>query len=478
MEEQIRLIESGKVEQVLALINSNQITGASIYQNYNNRTPLHYACLHPANGPIVDSLIAIGADVNAQDEGQLTPLHFAAMKGNIEFMKKLIQAGADIKMKDIGGADVFFTLKHDGHSSLIEPLKRFITDFQSGAIARTTTHLVQGSTNLDEAAVRSGNRFTIDTREAKEKPVDSKTTSSLSSNGKLFKGIIARPKKSNKKEKRSPAEERKQLLTKGPEISLSQPSKKMYQKKAYENDRVIVCIWTSAGNLNHPGDSVGHVSIQTRNLYMSLWPKQANHPNEQSAIEAEGPSLFKGISHELLPSYEIDVQYEKREPEVVYCFYSLNVHDIETEFEQIRQSLGGWSLLALAENAESCASLAWRLLCAGGIEKLAPKTTQAVVLSKGSSEGSFLSSKHSYVGSYHTAFSRIDDGKTASKQSIATSFYSSEMAVSMMIRSPDALVEILRNAKLKELEQHSLTKKITLEGETSVEASHNKCPMM
>jgi ankyrin repeat protein len=49
---------------------------------------------------IVKLLIDNGADVAAQDETHLTPLHHAAFYGNAEAVRLLIQHGADVAVKD------------------------------------------------------------------------------------------------------------------------------------------------------------------------------------------------------------------------------------------------------------------------------------------------------------------------------------------------------------------------------------------
>jgi ankyrin repeat protein len=49
---------------------------------------------------IVRLLIDHGADVTAQDETHLTPLHHAAFWGNVETVRLLIQQGADVTAQD------------------------------------------------------------------------------------------------------------------------------------------------------------------------------------------------------------------------------------------------------------------------------------------------------------------------------------------------------------------------------------------
>src|SRR5690242_400927 len=93
------------------------------------------------------------------------------------------------------------------------------------------------------------------------------------------------------------------------------------KKKLLEQERVTVRIWTSGFNVTSPGESVGHVSVETDNTYMSLWPKQANH-SHPSAKDREGKGVVSPISSEFVPSYENDVDYEGREPEHTIRFYT------------------------------------------------------------------------------------------------------------------------------------------------------------
>ena len=52
-------------------------------------TPLHFAAMH-RNAEFVKNLIEVGANVNETGEYGRTPLHFAAMGGNTEIVKTLI----------------------------------------------------------------------------------------------------------------------------------------------------------------------------------------------------------------------------------------------------------------------------------------------------------------------------------------------------------------------------------------------------
>ena len=64
----------------------------------DNKTPLFMAARF-GNVPAITALIRAGADVNAQDNFQFTPLHIAAHKGKISAIVALVVSGADINAR-------------------------------------------------------------------------------------------------------------------------------------------------------------------------------------------------------------------------------------------------------------------------------------------------------------------------------------------------------------------------------------------
>ena len=67
-----------------------------------------FTAVEQGNFKEVKNLIAQGADVNAKDESEKTPLHFSAQNGDIKMAKLLIKKGAQLEAKDNGNATPLF----------------------------------------------------------------------------------------------------------------------------------------------------------------------------------------------------------------------------------------------------------------------------------------------------------------------------------------------------------------------------------
>lgn len=162
----------------------------------------------------------------------------------------------------------------------------------------------------------------------------------------------------------------------------------MHRMRCLENDRVIVRIWTSSLNRTAPGEGVGHISIETFNYYMSLWP--ASQPGQAA------PRFFEERPPHFMANYQGDfVAEENRAPERVFCLYSLDSKEMEKQFATLKSAISAWAITgsnnvsaALREYTkgwtirgenvltagqyakESCASLAYKILKAGGLYEL------------------------------------------------------------------------------------------------------------
>lgn len=85
---------------------------------YLELTPLHLV----ATKEMAAILIAHGADVNANLGGGATPLHHAAMRGNVEIMRMLISKGANIHNRQKSGMTVLGRAVYGGHKAAVELL--------------------------------------------------------------------------------------------------------------------------------------------------------------------------------------------------------------------------------------------------------------------------------------------------------------------------------------------------------------------
>jgi ankyrin repeat protein len=92
----------------------------------NGWTPLHWACMNGCSRA-AEVLIARGVDVNAKDDGGITPLHAVTWKGfndvaegHIKVAKLLISRGADITARDKDGYTPLFAAIHEGCRDVLE----------------------------------------------------------------------------------------------------------------------------------------------------------------------------------------------------------------------------------------------------------------------------------------------------------------------------------------------------------------------
>jgi uncharacterized protein len=101
----IEAIHSGDFAQLRQLLAKHPgIASAPLGGRYKSRTPLHAVTDWPGyfpNGPeIVRLLVAAGADPNARQPGEETPLHWAASSDDWHVAAALIDAGADVNAPD------------------------------------------------------------------------------------------------------------------------------------------------------------------------------------------------------------------------------------------------------------------------------------------------------------------------------------------------------------------------------------------
>jgi ankyrin repeat protein len=75
------------------------------------------------NNPLaVRRLLRAGADVNAKDNNDRTPLDFACKKGHVQVFKELLEHGADIEANDIHGRTALHLACSYGHLAVVNEL--------------------------------------------------------------------------------------------------------------------------------------------------------------------------------------------------------------------------------------------------------------------------------------------------------------------------------------------------------------------
>ena len=84
--------------------------------------PLHHACSSDkGNFPVVQYLIEKGANIEAKDNSQWTPLHIACWNGHLPVVQYLIEKGANIEANSKYGTPLHIASYH-GHTNVVKYL--------------------------------------------------------------------------------------------------------------------------------------------------------------------------------------------------------------------------------------------------------------------------------------------------------------------------------------------------------------------
>ena len=121
-----KAVESGNIKAVKQHLDAGTDVNA---KNEGGLTPLHDAA-YGGHKEVAELLIAKGADVNAKDKHGRTPLLHAATWGRKEILELLIASGADVNAKSEDGTPLDFAIgvgfnevadlirKHGGKTSI------------------------------------------------------------------------------------------------------------------------------------------------------------------------------------------------------------------------------------------------------------------------------------------------------------------------------------------------------------------------
>lgn len=75
----------------------------ALLQEITGETVLHIACMKKEQPDVIDLLVQSRADVNAQAADGFTPLHIAAIYGNLRIVRKLVDLEADVNITTTNG---------------------------------------------------------------------------------------------------------------------------------------------------------------------------------------------------------------------------------------------------------------------------------------------------------------------------------------------------------------------------------------
>jgi hypothetical protein len=101
----VSAIHEGDLPRIRQLLTDDPgVAARPLGDRYGTRTALHVVADWPGyfpNGPeVVRILVAAGADPNARQPGEETPLHWAASSDDVHVAAALIDAGADVNAPD------------------------------------------------------------------------------------------------------------------------------------------------------------------------------------------------------------------------------------------------------------------------------------------------------------------------------------------------------------------------------------------
>ncbi|KAG8040195.1 hypothetical protein G9C98_000765 [Cotesia typhae] len=99
----VQLLEASKAGDLVAverILNANPLAVNCRDLDGRHSTPLHFAAGYN-RVPVVEFLLAHGADVHAKDKGGLVPLHNACSYGHYEVTELLVKHGASVNVADL-----------------------------------------------------------------------------------------------------------------------------------------------------------------------------------------------------------------------------------------------------------------------------------------------------------------------------------------------------------------------------------------
>jgi ankyrin repeat protein/L-ascorbate metabolism protein UlaG (beta-lactamase superfamily) len=115
----LKALEKGETEAVIQILKEDpQMLTADLG---TGMTSLHYAVYY-GNETVVDYVLKNGANINAKDQRNLTPVWFSVSGGRPAMLKKLIALGADLKVQNPAGDNLLFRAVNGGNIEVISIL--------------------------------------------------------------------------------------------------------------------------------------------------------------------------------------------------------------------------------------------------------------------------------------------------------------------------------------------------------------------
>ena len=105
-------------DEAVALLLARGADANARSTNSMTNTALHAALAGTARLALVERLLARGADVNAVQGGGYTPLHEAAIKGNVDAVALLLRSGADVRAATDDGRSALALAQEHGHDDV------------------------------------------------------------------------------------------------------------------------------------------------------------------------------------------------------------------------------------------------------------------------------------------------------------------------------------------------------------------------
>lgn len=121
-EELWQAAEASDAEAVLRAIARNPVLNAWHGSQFCEQTTLHLSC-GGGDVEVVRVLLEARADVNATDCEGATPLHRASFQGHVEVAKALLEAGANVEAKDTFGTSVMDKARGGGSDDVLALLE-------------------------------------------------------------------------------------------------------------------------------------------------------------------------------------------------------------------------------------------------------------------------------------------------------------------------------------------------------------------